>query len=164
LRICSVAVFSVFVASASAMSCAKRIPERPGGRTDTPHIGWVLMHGDADDPNREFACQSSEPRGQCVLPVDRPEARVLANLHLYYHAAATEMTYAGAVHINFFDRPLEINPNIVVKAGTPPGNQSVTDFVSNTPGTYPMTIAVTAKSATTGQTHDIREQVAVAVR
>ena len=146
-----------------ATGCARRIPEPVGGRTEAPHVGWVIMNGDADNPDREFVCQSN-PRSECVVPVDRPDARVLAHVHFYYHAAATDTTYTGSIRIGFFDQPHEINPNISVKRGEKPGNQSISDFVSSKPGTYTMSIAVVATSTPSGQSQTIRDQVAVTVR
>jgi hypothetical protein len=147
-----------------ATGCAKRIPEPVGGHTDSPHVGWVIMSGDADNPDRDFVCQST-PRTECVVPVDRPEARVLAHVHLYYHSAAAETRYTGSIRIGFFDEAHEITtPNATVKPGDSAGNQSVSDFASSKPGTYTMTIAVVATSIPAGQTENIRDQVSVTVR
>jgi len=146
-----------------ATGCAKRIPEPVGGRTDSPHVGWVIMSGDADNPDRDFVCQSN-PRSECVVPVDRPDARVLGHVHFYYHAAATETKYTGSNRIEFFDQPLEVNPDITVKRGEPPGNQSISYFVSSKPGKYTMSIAVVATSVQTGETENIRDQVSVIVK
>ena len=121
------------------------------------------MSGDADDPDRDFVCQSN-PRSECVVPVDRPDARVLGHVHFYYHAAATETRYTGSNRIGFFDKPLEVNADITVKRGESPGNQSISDFVSAKPGMYTMSIAVVAKSVQTGQTENIRDQVSVIVK
>ena len=158
----------IFVAGACVLAviatgCAKRGPERVGGRTDAPHVGWVIMSGDADNPDRDFVCQSNPP-SECVVPVDRPESRVLGHVHFYYHAAATETKYTGSNRIGFFDEPHEVNPDITVKRGASPGNQSVFGFVSSKPGEYTMSIAVVATSAQTGQTENIREQVSVMVK
>lgn len=146
-----------------AAGCAKRIPEPAGGHTTSPHIGWVIMSGDAENPDRDFACQS-EPRSECVIPVDRPEARVLGHVHIYYHAASAATKYTGSIRIGFFDQPHEINANIAVKPGDRPGNQSVSDFASAKPGMYTMSIEVVATSTQTGQTQNIRDEVSVIVR
>jgi hypothetical protein len=116
-----------------------------------------------DNPDLDFVCQSN-PRSECVLPVDRPDARVLSHVYVYHHPASTETKYTGSIRIGFFDQPHEINPNITVKPGESPGNQSVSDFVSSKPGTYPMVIAVVATSTQTGQVQNIRDQVSVVVR
>jgi hypothetical protein len=146
-----------------APGCARRIPERAGGHEDSPHVGWVIMSGDSDNSDRDFVCQSN-PRGECVVPVDRPEARVLSHVHLYYHSASAETKYTGSVWIGFFDGAHEIKPNITVKPGDSPGNQSVSSFVSSKPGSYIMTIAVVATSVPSGVAQEIREQVSVTVR
>src|SRR5687767_13234074 len=80
----------------------RRMPEPAGGRTGAPRVGWVIMSGDGENPGRGFVCQSN-PQSECVVPVDRPEARVLAHVHLYYHSSAMEMTYTGSVRIGFFN-------------------------------------------------------------
>jgi len=69
-----------------------------------------------------------------------------------------------AVRIGFFGKPHEINPSITVKPGEPPGNQSVSDFVSSKPGTYTMSLAVVATPTPTGQAQNIRDQVSVSVK
>ena len=146
-----------------ATGCARPIPEPVGGRPGVPRVGWVIMSGDQDNPDRDFVCQSS-PRSECVVPVDRPGARVLSHLHVYYHPASTETKYTGSIRIGFFDQPHEINPSITVKPGESPGNQSVSDFVSTKPGTYPVSIAVVATPTQAGQAQNIRDQVNVIVK
>ena len=157
---CAAAVCCVLLI---ATNCAKRIPEPVGGHTDSPHVGWVIMSGDVDNPDRDFVCQSN-PRNECVLPADRPDARVLGHVHLYYHAASTQTKYTGSIRIGFFDQPHNVDASITVKPGGRPGNQSVSDFVSSRPETYTMSIAVVATSTQTGQTQDIRDEVSVVVR
>jgi hypothetical protein len=161
-RLC-VVVLTALVPAASVTACAARAPEPVGGRTGAPHIGWVIMSGDADNPDRDFVCQSN-PRSECVIPADRPDERVLGHVHVYYHPAATETKYAGSIRIGFFDEPHEIIPNLTVKPGAKPGNQSVSNFVSSTSGTYTTSFAVVATSTQTGQTQNIREDLTVTVR
>ena len=146
-----------------ATSCARRVPEPVGGHTDAPHLGWVIMSGDRDNPDRDFVCQSN-PRSECVASVDGPDARVLAHVHFYYHPTAAETKYTGSIRIGFFDTAHEIHPNVTVKPGDPPGNQSVSDFVSTKPGAYTLTTAVVATSVLSGVVTQIREQVQVTLR
>jgi hypothetical protein len=140
-----------------------RGPEPVGGPAGSPRVGWVIMSGDADNPDRDFVCQSS-PRSECVIPVDGQDDRVFGHVHMYYHAASTEVRYTGAVRIGFFSQPHEINPTITVKPGESPGNQSVSDFVSMKPGTYTLSIAVVATPTQAGQPQNIRDQVSVSVK
>jgi hypothetical protein len=157
-------MFGAFFLIASATGCARRIPEPVSGHTDSPHLGWVIMSGNAENPDRDFVCQSSPP-SECALPVDRADARVLGHVHFYYHpVAAADTKYSGSIRIEFFDRPHDINANSTVKAGGSPGNQSVSDFVSSKPGAYTMTIAVVATSVPSGAIQNIREQVPVTVK
>ena len=156
-------IVTVCVLIVITAGCAGRIPKPAGGPKDSPHVGWVIMSGDADNSDRDFVCQSS-PRSECVVPVDRPDARVLSHVHLYYHPAALETKYTGSVRIGFFDGPHELKPNMTVKPGDSPGNHSVSSFVSSKPGTYLMTIAVVATSVPSGAAQEIRDQVSVTVR
>ena len=148
-----------------APGCGKRIPERVGQDANAPHVGWVIMSGDAENPDRDFVCQSNPPT-ECVIPADRPDERVLSDVHFYYHPASTEVRYTGSIRIGFFDDAYEINPNsnTTVKPGESPANQSVADFVSSKPGTYSMSIAVVATSVQTGQAQNIQDQVTVVVK
>jgi hypothetical protein len=152
-----------FLLAALAASCAKSIPEPGGGGTDAARVGWVIMSGDNDNPDRDFACQSN-PRTECVVPVDRANARVLAHVHMYYHPAPVETKYTGAIRIGFFEQPYEIKPNITVKPRDLPGNQSVANFVTNRPGTYTMAVDVLAEPTQGGQARTFREEVTVVVR
>lgn len=127
-----------------------------------PQVGWVIMSGDADNPDKDFVCQSN-PRSECVVPVDRPDARVLSHVHVYYHAASIETKYTGSVRIGFFKEPHEINPSIIMKPGESPGNQSVSDFVSSKTGSYTLSIAVVA-APQTGEARKISDQVSVIVK
>ena len=147
----------------SAAGCGIRIPTPVGGRTDAPRVGWVIMSGDADNPDRDFVCQSN-PLSSCVVPADRPDARVLGHVYVYYHPAKTETKYTGSVRIGFFNAPHEFNPMLTVKPGGSPGNQSIADFISMKPGTYAMSIAVVATPTTAGPAQNIRDQVSVTVK
>jgi len=147
-----------------AMACAKRIPEPPvGERGQSPQVGWVIMSGDADNPDRDFVCQSN-PRNECVIPADRADARVRGHLHLYYHATSMETKFTGTIQVGFFGEPYETKPTITVKPGESPGNQSVSNFVTMKPGAYSMSIAVVATPGEAGAPQNIRDQVSVLVK
>ena len=51
------------------------------------HMSWVIMHGDRNNPDVEFACQSTDPT-DCVVPASRPDAVVFSDTHVYYHGAS----------------------------------------------------------------------------
>jgi hypothetical protein len=143
--------------------CGKRVPlPAAPGPSGTPHVGWVIMVGDRDNPNREFVCQS-DPRTACVLPVSRPDGQVFTDVHFYFHPAKTEATYRGTILIPFFEgsTPHELKSNVTVKQGEAIANSSVSGIVPSKPGTYPMTIDVVAESG--GATQRIRERVPVIV-
>ena len=88
----------------------------------------------------------------------------MAHVHIYYHGTETVTKYTGAIRIGFFDQPHEMNPNITVKPGERAGNESISDFVTDKPGTYPLGIAVVATSIPSDQKQDIRDQVTVTVK
>ena len=153
-----------FLIPVLAMACAKRIPDSVGGgRGQSPQIGWVIMSGDADNPDRDFVCQS-DPRTECVMQADRSGERVLSHLHVYYHATSMETRFTGTIQVGFFEKPYEINPSITVKPGQSPGNQSVSNFVTMKAGRYAMSIAVVATPGDAGQSQNIRDQVSVIVK
>jgi hypothetical protein len=154
---------AAMVVSVGMQGCARPIPKTAGGPVGEPKVGWVIMMGDGDNPDREFVCYS-ESTADCVMPPSRPNGQVFADVHLYYHPAATETKYTGTVQIGFFSSPLELRPNFAVKPGASPGNQGVVGIVSEKPGTYPLTIAVEAAPAPAGPSRQIRQQVSVIVR
>jgi hypothetical protein len=158
---CNIA--GVLVTGLLLSGCGKPIPGAVKGPNRPPQIGWVIMSGDADNPDRDFVCQSNPP-GECVMPADRPDARVLAHVYFYYHPAATETRYSGTNRIGFFNQPLDVAPKITVKPGDRAGNQSISGYVSSKPGLYTLAIAVEATSTTTGEKQDIRGQIPVSVK
>ena len=165
--VCSIVAVAILLIILTA-GCASRTrepnPEPVAGHTATPHVGWVIMSGDRENPDKDFVCQSN-PRTECVIAADRADVRVLAHVHIYYHAAATVTKYTGTIRIGFFDQPHEVSPkNITVRPGGLPGNESVSDFVTNQPGKYLMTIAVIATSIPDEHIQNIAEQVDVTVR
>src|SRR4051794_38209327 len=97
MRIRSFFVLTVILLASS--SCAKRVPE-PTGVPGTPHVSWVLMYGDRDNPDGEFACQS-DSRTQCALPASKPDAQVFSDIHFYFHGAGAETRYEGTINIGY---------------------------------------------------------------
>jgi hypothetical protein len=154
------------VAAVSTSTCAKRVPEPVGVTPGTPHVSWVIMSGDRDNPDQDFVCQS-DPRNDCVVPVSRPDALVFSDVHVYYHGAGAETKYAGSMQIGFFRGSTEarnIQTNITVQKTESITNQSVTGIVTETPGNYAVGFELVATSTDTGKSQPIREQVAVVVK
>jgi hypothetical protein len=149
-----------------ASACGKRVPRPANVPPDTPHVTWVLMYGDRDNPDREFACQS-DPRTDCVLPVSRPDAQVFSDFHIYFHRAGGETRYEGTTNIGYLQGSSESHTS---KANTTVGknesitNQSVIGIVRSVPGTYDVTFAMTATLPGTGKTVPIRQTIQVAVK
>ena len=92
----------VIVAASMLSACARHVPEPAMAMPGTPHVSWIIMSGDRDNPDREFVCQS-EPRTECVVPVSRTDAQVFSDVHIYYHGAGAETRYMGSIRIGFFN-------------------------------------------------------------
>lgn len=120
-----------------AQGCARRVPEPPGVPAGQPHVSWVIMYGDRDNPDAEFACQSTGPR-ECAIPSTREGQRVFSDVHLYYHGAGQETVYKGTYSIEFLgDAPPRIvSTSITVRGEEQIENQTVTGLVTTTPGRY----------------------------
>jgi hypothetical protein len=146
-------------------SCARRVPEPAGLPPGVPHISWTIMHGDRDNPDAQFACQSTGPQ-QCVVPASRPESRTFSDVHLYLHGAGRETTYVGNYRIEFFDdgdRVVQDSPiRTTVHGEEEIANHSITGIVTTKPGTYTLRLAL---NATTGAgSTPIREEIHVLVQ
>jgi len=147
-------------------ACAKRVPEPTGVAPGIPHISWVLMYGDRDTPDQEFACQS-DPRTECVLPASKPDAQVFSDIHFYFHGAGAETRYEGTINKGYLQGTPESHTsqtNITVQKNESITNSSTTGIATSTPGTYAVTIALTATVKETGKTQSIRESITVVVK
>jgi hypothetical protein len=139
-----------------AAGCGKRVPVPSSDPAGTPRVGWVIMVGDRDNPDREFVCQS-EPRTECVMPATRPDNQAVTDVHFYFHPTPSDTTYSGTIKIAFFEgsAPHDMKINLAVKPGDPAGKSSVSAVVSAKPGKYPMTIDVVAEGATAQHIRDL---------
>jgi len=150
-----------------AASCAKGAP-KPAGAPGTAQISWVLMYGDSDNPDREFACQS-EPRTECVVPASKPDAQVFSDIHFYYRSGGTETRYEGTINIGYLRQGPAAEPhtsriNVTLKKNESITNSSVTGIVASTPGTYTLTISATTTATDASKTQSIRESIPVIVK
>jgi hypothetical protein len=138
-----------------ATACERRVPV-PSGPAGTPRVGWVIMVGDRDNPDREFVCQS-DPRTDCVIAATQSDSQTLTDVHFYFHPGTSDTTYAGTIQIAFIAgaTPHELKPNLTVKRGAAAGRSSVSGIVPAKPGNYPMLIDVVADSATPQQIRDV---------
>jgi hypothetical protein len=93
--------------------CARSIPKTAGGSVGAPKVGWVVMMGDRDNPDRDFVCYSEAP-GDCVMPASRPDGQVFADV-LSTIIRPRRRPVGGTVQIGFFGSPLELKPNFTVK-------------------------------------------------
>jgi len=165
----SMRTHSIIVAAVAAVftsACARSAPKPIGVAPGTPHVSWIIMSGDRDNPDREFVCQSN-PRNDCVVPASRPDAQVFSDVHFYYHGAGAETKYAGSIDIGFFQglpQSHTAQSNMTVKKNGSIANQSVTGIVSETSGTYAVTFAVVATLSDTGTSQPIRDSVQVVVK
>ena len=159
-------VFVLMVLVIVDSSCAKRGPEPAGVPPGTPHISWVLMYGDRDNADGEFACQS-DPRTECVLPASKPDAQVFSDIHFYFHGAGAETRYEGTINKGYLQGTPESHSsqtNITVQKNESITNSSTTGIVTSTPGTYAITISLTATVRDTGKSQTIRESIPVVVK
>jgi hypothetical protein len=148
------------------VTCAKRLPEPSGLAPGAPHVSWIIMSGDRDNPDREFVCQSA-PRTDCVIPVSRPDAQVFSDVHFYYHGAGAETKYSGSIDVGFFQgspASRQIQANTTVPKTEKIMNHSVIGIVTATPGSYPVRFAVVATVAGSGTNQPIEAEVPVVVK
>jgi hypothetical protein len=147
-------------------ACAKRVPEPTGVPRGTPHISWVLMYGDRDTADREFSCQSA-PRNDCVLPVSTPDALVYSDMHFYYHGVGGETNYEGTKNLSYLQGSPDSHTsrvNVTAAKNESIANESVIGIVTSTPGTYIVTVSVTATVAATKKKVPIHESFQVIVK
>lgn len=162
----TVSLIVVTAAAVLASSCGKRLPEPSGLAPGAPHVSWIIMSGDRDNPDREFVCQSA-PRTDCVIPVSRPDAQVFSDVHFYYHGAGAETKYTGAIDVGFFQgspASRQIQANTTVQKTEKIMNHSVTGIVTATPGSYPVKFALVATVAGSGISQPIQADVPVVVK
>ena len=156
----------VIVAASMLSACARHVPEPAMAMPGTPHVSWIIMSGDRDNPDREFVCQS-EPRTECVVPVSRTDAQVFSDVHIYYHGAGAETRYVGSIQIGFFNGSPAANTvktDIAVKKMERIANQSVSSIVTSRPGTYSIDFTHVATITETKKTQPIQEKVRIVVR
>jgi hypothetical protein len=164
MRTYRITVVILVVALTSA--CARPVPEPVGVPPGIPHVSWVLMYGDRDNADREFACQSDQPT-ECVLPASKPDAQVFADIHFYFHGAGAETRYEGSINIGYLQGAPDSHTSrtsITVQKNGSITNSSTTGIVTSTPATYAVTISQTATVKDTGKTQAIQESIAVVVQ
>jgi len=165
-RTLTIPAIALAAACGACGACGAKIPTASGVAPGTPYVSWIIMHGDRDNPDREFACQS-DARASCVVPVSRADAQVFSHVYLYYHGAGVETKYTGSVQIGFFQGAAEshdMKTNVTVKKSESITNQSVTGIVTSNAGTYALTIGLEAATAATGRSMPVRDTVTVTVK
>jgi len=146
-------------------TCATRVPRPANVTPGMPNVTWVLMYGDRDNPDQEFACQSA-PRTDCVLPASRADAESFSDIHFYYHGAGGRTHYEGTRNIGFFQVSGSFTSRIdvTVEKNQSLTNQSVSGIVTPMPGTYMVTLALTATLTDTGKTMPVQETIQITVK
>src|SRR5262245_8481703 len=117
----------VMVVGVLSATCAKRVPRPANVAPGTPYVTWVLMYGDRDNADAEFACQSV-PRTECVIAASRPDAQALSDIHLYYHGAGRETRYEGTLSLGYLQGSPQSQSsptNLTVKKNESITNQSI---------------------------------------
>jgi hypothetical protein len=155
----------IVAAVAGGLACATPIPRPANTAPGTPNVTWVLMFGDGDNPDREFACQTG-PQSDCVLPASRPNDDVFSDIHFYYHGAGGDTRYEGTRNIGYLQvtGSYTSKMDVTVRKDESITNQSVTGIVTSTPGTYSVTLSLTATLAKTGKTVPVQETIRVTVK
>jgi len=149
-----------------ALGCATHPPKPAGIPPGVSHVAWVIMHGDGDNPDREFACQS-EPRNECIVPINQPDSRAFSDVHLYYHGGGPKTTFSGTLKIGFFEgaaTSTQFEVKVIAQKEGSPGRQSMIGMVASKPGTYEVSIDVVATIGDTGKSQPIRDTITVIVR
>jgi hypothetical protein len=147
-------------------ACAMHAPESAVSTSGAPHVSWIIMSGDSDDPDREFVCQS-EPRTDCLVPASKPDDQVFSDVHVYYHGAGQETRYVGSIQIGFFRGTPEahtVKADVLVKKGESITNHSVSGIVTSTPGTYSVDFALVATLTDTKTSAPVEGHVRVVVK
>jgi hypothetical protein len=156
----------LLAAAVLTSTCTMRVPRPAPAASGAPAVSWVMMSGDSDNADGGFVCQS-EPRNDCVIAASRPDAKVFSDVHLYYHSGGGETKYEGTIDVGFFEGSPASHrtpTSVMVRKGEAITNQGIIGIVTATPGTYQVTIAVTATVTDTGQRQPIRQSVPVVVR
>ena len=146
-------------------TCAPRVPRPANVTPGTPNVTWVLMYGERDNPDQEFACQSV-PRTDCVLPASRADAESFSDIHFYYHGAGGRTHYEGTRSIGFFQVSGSFTSRIDVTVDKNQSitNQSVSGIETSTPGTYMVALSLTATLTDTGKTVPVQETIQITVK
>lgn len=163
MRACPIAL--MLLAGISTGTCAKRVPEPKNVAPGAPHVSWVIMSGDRENPDQDFVCQS-EPRNDCVISASRPDAQVFSAVYLYFHGVGSETRYEGPVNYGFFQGAGShtFPVGITATGNESITNASVTGIVTSTPGSYAVTLSLSARVAGAGRTESIRDAIPVLVR
>lgn len=159
-------LFIATVVGLLTSTCAGRVPRPANTTPGTPNVTWVLMYGDRDNPDQEFACQSTPPRTDCVLPATKTNEQVFSDIHFYYHGAGGRTRYEGTRNIGYLQvsGPFTSRIDVTVEKNEPLTNQSLTGIVTPTPGTYTVTLLLTATLTDTGKTVPVQETIQVTVK
>jgi hypothetical protein len=148
----------------AAPGCAEHRTPRAAGEPGAPRVGWIVMYGDSDNPDAEFACQSN-PRTDCVVPASRPDGQTFSEVHLYLHPTPAETKYSGAMQIGFFrgnKAAQELKASDTVKPGQV-ANHSIVGIVTDKAGPQVLNVEFKAVMAS-GEIRQIHDQVTVLVR
>jgi hypothetical protein len=132
----------------AAAGCGMRAPRSADVAPGTPHVTWVMMAGDRENPDRDYVCQS-DPRDPCVMPASRSGEPTFSHVYFYYHPAPAPVTYTGTIRIGFFDGGApsqEVKPMVTVMPGGRLGNSTAMGIVSSQPGSYGVTFDLAATS------------------
>jgi hypothetical protein len=155
----------MMVAAFMSTACATHVPKPANVAPGTPHVSFVLMFGDRDNADSEFACES-EPQTDCVIPASHAGEPAFSDIHFYYHGVGPETRYEGTLTIGYLEgaQTHVSRTNVTVTKNGGITNHSVIGIVTSTPGTYPVEWSLTATVPSTGLSVPVNGTIKVTVK
>jgi hypothetical protein len=128
-----------------------------------PHVTWEVRTGGYTGDSR-FVCGSSEPSKPCVLTASAGGRGTPVMVRLFMHAADAQTNYLGVMNTPFVDGGAsEREISLTVPRGSRPVSSLLSGKVTDTPGTYTLTIGLDATQGTSDSPIRIAEQRPVVV-
>jgi hypothetical protein len=126
-----------------------------------PHITWEIRSRESGESR--FVCGSSEPSRPCVLAASASRQGTGVTVQLYLHAASTQTSYLGLMETPFVDGVKDREVSITVPRGSQPVSSLLSGRAVETPGTYPLSIALDATQEGVEVPIRITQQVPIVV-
>ena len=131
-----------------------------------PHVTWEIRAG-GEDGDAHFVCGSADPIRSCVLDASTEKKQNETTIHLYLHAVGQPTSYLGLMRAGFlsgFQPNGQTEVNTTVPVGSQSGTVSINGAVTDRPGPYALTIALSAIQPGMASAQTIAPEVNVTVR